>query len=107
MAVKHPVAQRVQRHLPAAATHTPYGMTEALPVATLDPTTLDAADPADRGGEQNQGAEGYDPEPSSAPADLFHPGRLTCIDEGRRLPIAPTEPPRIYRHPPARYTPSR
>lgn len=35
--------------LPAAATHTPYGMTEALPVATLDPTTLDPQDPADTG----------------------------------------------------------
>ncbi|NLG20323.1 MAG: alpha/beta fold hydrolase [Actinomycetales bacterium] len=40
--------RRLRELLPGAATHTPYGMTEALPVATLDPLTLDAADPADR-----------------------------------------------------------
>ncbi|AXH98165.1 alpha/beta fold hydrolase [Ornithinimicrobium avium] len=41
-----PVAllRQVRELLPEAATHTPYGMTEALPVATLDPTTLDPAD---------------------------------------------------------------
>lgn len=38
---------RLKELLPGAATHTPYGMTEALPVATLDPTTLDPGDPAD------------------------------------------------------------
>jgi acyl-CoA synthetase (AMP-forming)/AMP-acid ligase II/pimeloyl-ACP methyl ester carboxylesterase len=32
----------VKELLPGAATHTPYGMTEAMPVATLDPTTLEA-----------------------------------------------------------------
>lgn len=43
-----PVAllRRVQELLPAARTHTPYGMTEALPVTTLDPTTLGPADDA-------------------------------------------------------------
>ncbi|WP_237565559.1 alpha/beta fold hydrolase [Ornithinimicrobium cavernae] len=40
--------RRLKELLPAAATHTPYGMTEALPVATTDPTTLDPDDPADR-----------------------------------------------------------
>ncbi|MDO5740773.1 MAG: alpha/beta fold hydrolase [Ornithinimicrobium sp.] len=30
----------VQALLPSATTHTPYGMTEALPIATLDPTAL-------------------------------------------------------------------
>lgn len=38
----------LQDLLPGASTHTPYGMTEALPVATLDPTTLDPADPANQ-----------------------------------------------------------
>lgn len=40
--------RRVKDLLPAATTQTPYGMTEALPVATLDPTSLDPSDPADR-----------------------------------------------------------
>ncbi|MFK5633290.1 alpha/beta fold hydrolase [Ornithinimicrobium sp. LYQ103] len=31
---------QVKELLPSAVTHTPYGMTEALPVATLDPTRL-------------------------------------------------------------------
>lgn len=43
-----PLLHRLKELLPNAATHTPYGMTEALPVATLDPTTLDPDDPADR-----------------------------------------------------------
>ncbi|MFB9731044.1 alpha/beta fold hydrolase [Ornithinimicrobium kibberense] len=34
------VLHRVRELLPSAATHTPYGMTEVLPVATLDPTEL-------------------------------------------------------------------
>src|SRR5690606_41436287 len=42
-----PLMQRLKELLPAAATHTPYGMTEALPVATLDPTTLSPSSPAD------------------------------------------------------------
>ena len=44
-----PVAllHRLRQLLPHAATHTPYGMTEALPLATLDPTTLDPSDPRD------------------------------------------------------------
>jgi len=42
-----PLLQRLKELLPAAATHTPYGMTEALPVATLDPTTLSPSSPAD------------------------------------------------------------
>lgn len=33
--------EHVKELLPSAATHTPYGMTEVLPVATLDPTTTD------------------------------------------------------------------
>ncbi|TDT29126.1 alpha/beta fold hydrolase [Naumannella halotolerans] len=33
--------RQVKQLLPQAATHTPYGMTEALPVATIDPTTLE------------------------------------------------------------------
>ncbi|WP_238146776.1 alpha/beta fold hydrolase [Ornithinimicrobium murale] len=40
--------RRVKELLPAAETQTPYGMTEALPVATLDPTSLDPDDPADQ-----------------------------------------------------------
>ncbi len=32
----------VQALMPAAVTHTPYGMTEVLPIATIDPTTLDS-----------------------------------------------------------------
>jgi olefin beta-lactone synthetase len=36
--------RRVRELLPGAATHTPYGMTEVLPVATLDP--VEAADQA-------------------------------------------------------------
>src|SRR5690606_3199878 len=36
--------RQVRELLPAAATHTPYGMTEVLPVATLDPVV--AADEA-------------------------------------------------------------
>lgn len=40
--------RRLRELLPAATTHTPYGMTEALPVATLDPLSLDPANPADR-----------------------------------------------------------
>ncbi|MGO0574861.1 alpha/beta fold hydrolase [Ornithinimicrobium panacihumi] len=32
--------RQVREILPSARTHTPYGMTEALPVATLDPTEL-------------------------------------------------------------------
>ncbi|WP_343912233.1 alpha/beta fold hydrolase [Ornithinicoccus hortensis] len=44
-----PVAllHRVRALLPHAATHTPYGMTEALPVATIDPTTGDPTDTTD------------------------------------------------------------
>lgn len=33
--------RQVKALMPAASTHTPYGMTEVLPVATIDPTTLD------------------------------------------------------------------
>jgi olefin beta-lactone synthetase len=36
--------EQVRKVLPSAATHTPYGMTEALPVATVDPTTVQATD---------------------------------------------------------------
>ncbi|SOC53882.1 Acyl-CoA synthetase (AMP-forming)/AMP-acid ligase II [Ornithinimicrobium cerasi] len=36
--------RQVRAVLPSAQTQTPYGMTEALPVATLDPTTLSPAD---------------------------------------------------------------
>ncbi len=36
---------QVKELLPGAATHTPYGMTEALPVATTDPTTEPAEGP--------------------------------------------------------------
>lgn len=36
--------RRVKELLPGAQTQTPYGMTEALPVASLDPTTLTEAD---------------------------------------------------------------
>lgn len=36
--------RRVKELLPAAATHTPYGMTEVLPVATTDPTAEADAD---------------------------------------------------------------
>ncbi|MGB6021154.1 MAG: alpha/beta fold hydrolase [Ornithinimicrobium sp.] len=41
-----PVAllHQVQALMPAATTHTPYGMTEVLPIATIDPTTLDRED---------------------------------------------------------------
>ncbi len=42
--------RRLKVLLPNAATHTPYGMTEALPIATLDPTTLVETDPADAQG---------------------------------------------------------
>ncbi|HLS12885.1 MAG TPA: alpha/beta fold hydrolase [Beutenbergiaceae bacterium] len=38
--------EQVKQVLPRAATHTPYGMTEALPVSTLDPTTLNDPPPA-------------------------------------------------------------
>ncbi|MGB3762387.1 MAG: alpha/beta fold hydrolase, partial [Ornithinimicrobium sp.] len=37
---------QVQALMPAAVTHTPYGMTEVLPIATIDPTTLDHHDDA-------------------------------------------------------------
>jgi acyl-CoA synthetase (AMP-forming)/AMP-acid ligase II/pimeloyl-ACP methyl ester carboxylesterase len=36
--------RQVKRLMPAARTHTPYGMTEVLPVATIDPTQLDQDD---------------------------------------------------------------
>lgn len=36
--------RKVKRLLPNAVTHTPYGMTEALPVATVDPTTVEIYD---------------------------------------------------------------
>lgn len=36
--------RQVKELLPSAQTQTPYGMTEALPVASLDPTTLTAAE---------------------------------------------------------------
>ncbi|GAA5166378.1 alpha/beta fold hydrolase [Ornithinimicrobium tianjinense] len=42
--------EEVRRLLPAAETQTPYGMTEALPVATLDPTTVGTAEGDVRGG---------------------------------------------------------
>lgn len=32
---------KVKELMPSASTHTPYGMTEVLPVATIDPTTID------------------------------------------------------------------
>ncbi len=38
------VLRQVKELMPAAATHTPYGMTEVLPVATIDPTTLPSID---------------------------------------------------------------
>ncbi|MGB5952440.1 MAG: alpha/beta fold hydrolase [Ornithinimicrobium sp.] len=40
----------VKELMPAAATHTPYGMTEVLPVATIDPTTIEIEDAAGPGG---------------------------------------------------------
>lgn len=40
---------RVKELMPAAETHTPYGMTEVLPIATVDPTTVLPAD-GDPGG---------------------------------------------------------
>ncbi|MGC1208628.1 MAG: alpha/beta fold hydrolase [Ornithinimicrobium sp.] len=36
---------QVKALMPAASTQTPYGMTEVLPVATIDPTTLDHVSP--------------------------------------------------------------
>jgi acyl-CoA synthetase (AMP-forming)/AMP-acid ligase II len=41
---------QVKELLPSAVTHTPYGMTEALPVSTLDPTRLLPADDAGQHG---------------------------------------------------------
>lgn len=52
--------RQVKELLPAAATHTPYGMTEALPVTTFDPTTLTVA--SDGGETTPSGAD-----PGSAP----------------------------------------
>ena len=46
--------RQVKRLMPAAETQTPYGMTEALPVATIDPTELDPSDLA-RGGLPSSG----------------------------------------------------
>ncbi|MGB7448514.1 MAG: alpha/beta fold hydrolase, partial [Ornithinimicrobium sp.] len=46
--------RQVKRLMPNAQTQTPYGMTEALPVATIDPTGL-AADDVARGGLSSLG----------------------------------------------------
>ena len=43
-AVPTALLRQVRELLPNAQTQTPYGMTEALPVATHDPTTLEATD---------------------------------------------------------------
>ena len=40
---------QVRELLPSATTYTPYGMTEALPVAMIDPTSLDSTQARDHG----------------------------------------------------------
>lgn len=75
--------REVKNLMPAAATQTPYGMTEVLPVASIDPTTLSDSPDSPDSPDSGNGSDG---------GSRDHKGSGVCVGpalDGVQIRIAP------------------